>query len=127
MTQARIAIPSANPGGLQATVHGHFGHCDVYTLVDVEGGLIAKVGLAPTVPHEQGGCLAAVDHLAKLGVTTLIAGGLGMRPLQGFNQAGIEVYQGAGAPDVQTAVKSLLAGELPRFTAENTCKGGHKH
>jgi predicted Fe-Mo cluster-binding NifX family protein len=68
-----------------------------------------------------------VDHLAKQGVTALIAGGLGMRPLQGFNQAGIKVFRGAGAPDVQTAVRSLLAGELPRFTAENTCKGGHKH
>ena len=27
----RIAIPSVQPGGLDAEVGAHFGHCDLYT------------------------------------------------------------------------------------------------
>ena len=124
MDTARIAIPSTLPGGLNAKVGAHFGHCEIYTVVDVQDNLITKVGTLPPVPHEQGGCLAAVNHLAQAGVTTLIAGGLGMRPLMGFNQAGIEVYRGTAAPDVETAVKAMIKGDLERFTREFTCGGG---
>ena len=127
MNQARIAIPSTLPGGLEAEVGAHFGHCDLYTLVDVKEGRIERVGTLPNVPHQQGGCLAPVNHLARNGVTVLIAGGMGLRPLMGFNQAGIEVYRGTENPSVDAAVKALIAGELPRFTREFTCGGGQAH
>ncbi len=121
----RIAIPSEQPGGLFAAIGQHFGHCDLYTLVDISGGEVTQVTTLPNVPHQQGGCMAPVNHLAQNGVTTLIAGGMGMRPLMGFNQVGIEVYHGAAAPSVSRAVEALLAGELKRFTPEVTCGGGH--
>ena len=124
MNQACIAIPSTLPGGLAAEVGGHFGHCEVYTLVELKDGLITQVRTLPSVPHEQGGCLAAVNHLAAHGVTALIAGGMGLRPLMGFQQAGIEVYQGTGAPSVEAAVKALIHGDLARFSRESTCQGG---
>lgn len=38
----KIAIPSVLPGGLEAQVGAHFGHCDCYTLVDVEDGAVVK-------------------------------------------------------------------------------------
>jgi predicted Fe-Mo cluster-binding NifX family protein len=131
MTQTRIAIPSLAPGGLEAGIGAHFGHCEVYTLVDVAEGRIAGVATLPGIPHEEGGCLAAVDHLASQGVQVLIAGGLGMRPLGGFNQAGIEVYRGSGLDDVAAAVREWIGGGLPRFTRESACgggsHGGHHH
>ena len=127
MNEARIAIPSSFPGGLAAGVGAHFGHCDLYTLVDVKEGLIAQVNTLPSVPHAQGGCLAAVNHLASHGVTVLIAGGMGMRPLMGFEQASIEVYRGAGSPTVESAVNALVHGDLERFTWEFTCAGGQHH
>ncbi|MDR3672028.1 MAG: NifB/NifX family molybdenum-iron cluster-binding protein [Holophaga sp.] len=127
MNEARIAIPSDLPGGLGAGVGAHFGHCDLYTLVDLKEGLIAQVSTLPTIPHEQGGCLAAVHHLASNGVTVLIAGGMGLRPLMGFNQASIEVYRGAESPTVEAAVKALINGDLERFSQENTCGGGQHH
>lgn len=127
MNQARIAIPSVNPGGLDAGVGAHFGHCDLYTLVDIQDGKIAQVSTLPNVPHQQGGCLAPVQHLAKQGVTILIAGGMGLRPLMGFNQVGIEVYHGAGAPNVEAAVNAMLRGDLQRFSREQTCGGGQQH
>jgi predicted Fe-Mo cluster-binding NifX family protein len=124
MNKARIAIPSVHPGGLSAEVGAHFGHCDLYTIVDVENGTVAEVSTLPNVPHVQGGCMAPVNHLASNGVNLLIAGGMGMRPLMGFNQVGIEVFYGAGAPNVGTAVDALLKGALVKFTQEYTCGGG---
>ena len=127
MNEARIAIPSTLPGGLEANVGAHFGHCDLYTLVDVKEGRISEVSTLPNVPHQQGGCLAPVNHLAQNGVTVLIAGGMGMRPLMGFIQVGIDVYRGTEAPSVEAAVQAFLKGELQRFTRESTCGGGHLH
>ena len=127
MNDARIAIPSTLPGGLEAGVGAHFGHCDIYTIVDVKAGLIAEVSTLPNVPHQQGGCLAPVNHLAQNGVTILISGGMGLRPLMGFNQAGIEVFRGTEAPSVGHAVKALIQGDLQRFTREFTCGGGGQH
>ena len=43
MNDARIAIPSTLPGGLEAEVGAHFGHCDLYTIVDVKNGQITTV------------------------------------------------------------------------------------
>ncbi len=127
MNPTRIAIPSTLPGGLQAGVGAHFGHCDLYTIVDVKEGQVAEVSTLPNVPHAQGGCLAPVNYLAQNGVTVLISGGMGLRPLMGFNQAGIEVYRGAEAPSVDAAVKAFLQGDLQRFSREHTCGGGHAH
>ncbi len=122
-----IAIPSQNPGGLDAGLGAHFGHCDLYTLVTVENGGVAEVKTIPNVPHQQGGCMAPVQHLAGNGVTQLIAGGMGLRPLMGFNQVGIEVYFGGSAQTVGEAVQSMLAGKLPQFQQEHTCGGGGGH
>ncbi len=47
MEQGRIAIPSMAQGGLDGERSGHFGHCDVFTLVDVEDGEIKEVIAVP--------------------------------------------------------------------------------
>ncbi|MGD8836688.1 MAG: NifB/NifX family molybdenum-iron cluster-binding protein [Desulfobacteraceae bacterium] len=119
-----IAIPSTNPGGLDAPLGAHFGHCDLYTLVATENGQVADVKVIPNVPHQQGGCMAPVQHLVNNGVNQLIAGGMGFRPLMGFNQAGIDVYFGGGAQTVGQAVEAMLAGKLQQFRQEHTCGGG---
>jgi predicted Fe-Mo cluster-binding NifX family protein len=119
-----IAIPSTAPGGLDAPLGAHFGHCDLYTLVTADNGKISDVKVIPNVPHQQGGCMAPVQHLANSGVTQLIAGGMGLRPLMGFNQAGIDVYFGGNAQTVGKAVEAMLAGQLSQFKQEHTCGGG---
>jgi predicted Fe-Mo cluster-binding NifX family protein len=119
-----IAIPSENPGGLEASLGAHFGHCDLYTLVGVENGEIVNVQVIQNVPHQQGGCMAPVQHLAQNGVKVLIAGGMGLRPLMGFNQVGIEVYHGGNAKNVREAVHAMLTGQLSVFTQQFTCGGG---
>jgi predicted Fe-Mo cluster-binding NifX family protein len=119
-----VAIPSTHPGGLESALGAHFGHCDLYTLVKIHQGEIQEIATLPNVPHEQGGCMAPVNHLAQNGVQVLIAGGMGMRPLMGFNQVGIDVLHGGNAQTVKEAVEALLDGRLQRFTSEFTCGGG---
>lgn len=80
MSTFLLAVPSANPGGLDAAMGMHFGHCDIYTIVEVTDNAVASVTTLPNVPHQQGGCMAPVQHLAGHGVKKLLAGGMGMRP-----------------------------------------------
>jgi predicted Fe-Mo cluster-binding NifX family protein len=124
MQSTLVAIPSTHPGGLEAALGAHFGHCDLYTLVKITAGKVVAVTTLPNVPHQQGGCMAPVNHLAQNGVQVLIAGGMGLRPLMGFNQVGIEVLYGNGVQTVSEAVQALLAGNLPRFSTDFTCGGG---
>ncbi len=116
-----IAVPSSMPGGLDAPLGAHFGHCELYTLISVSSGQIKDVEVIPNIPHEQGGCMAPVKYLADKGVTKLIAGGMGMRPLMGFNQVGIEVYHGGPALAVGDAVNALIEGSLQQFSMQHTC------
>ena len=119
-----VAVPSESPGGLNAGLGAHFGHCDLYTLVTLDDGKVSAVNVIPNVPHEQGGCMAPVSHLAQNRVRVLLAGGMGMRPLMGFNQVGIHVLYGNGAQTVGEAVDALLQGKLPQFSTDFTCGGG---
>ena len=59
-----IAIPSTAPGGMEAPLGAHFGHCDLYTMVSVEDKEIKSVEVIPNMPHQQGGCMAPVNYLA---------------------------------------------------------------
>lgn len=123
MQEFIVAIPSTHPGGLESALGAHFGHCDLYTLVKITEGQVQEIFTLPNVPHQQGGCMAPVNHLAQNGVHVLIAGGMGMRPLMGFNQVGIDVLYGGDAQTVGEAVDALLNGRLQRFTPEFTCGG----
>ena len=96
----------------------------MYTLVNVEDAQVKDVKVIPNVPHQQGGCMAPVNYLSENGVKALIAGGMGMRPLMGFNQVGIEVYSGGASRTVGEAVNALVSGELAQFSQEHTCGGG---
>lgn len=66
-----------------------------------------------------------MNYLADRGVTVLLAGGMGMRPLMGFLQEGVDVYYAAGIETVKKAVAAHIAGELPRFSPNHSCGGGH--
>ena len=125
MKNGRIAIPSLNNGGLDGQRAGHFGHCDVFTLVDVEEGKIKEVSTIQNHSHVQGGCMVPVNLLSDHNVNALIVGGIGMRPLMGFRQVGIDVYHDAVRPDIRPVVEDLIAGKLPMISDDQVCGGGH--
>ena len=124
MQDGRIAIPSMGPGGLDGERSGHFGHCDVFTFVDVEGGEIKQVTTIPNQSHVQGGCMVPVNLLASHNVKALIVGGIGMRPLMGFKQVGVEVYHDETRPQIRPVVEDLIEGKLPMISDDQVCGGG---
>ncbi|MCP4668528.1 MAG: dinitrogenase iron-molybdenum cofactor biosynthesis protein [Deltaproteobacteria bacterium] len=124
MQDGRIAIPSMEPGGLDGQRAGHFGHCDVFTFVDVEEGEIKQVTTLPNQSHVQGGCMVPVNLLASHNVKALIVGGIGMRPLMGFRQVGVAVYHDATRPEIRPVVEDLIAGKLQLIGDDQVCGGG---
>lgn len=124
MKEGRIAVPSLGSGGIDGKRAGHFGHCDVFTLIDVAEGRIQSVSTLANQEHVQGGCMVPVNLLASNSVNALIVGGIGMRPLMGFRHAGIDVYYDAERIDIQPVVEDLIAGTLPKIDESQVCGGG---
>ena len=124
MKNGRIAIPSNGQGGLDGTRSGHFGHCDVFTFVDVENGEIKEITTLQNQEHVQGGCMVPVNLLSENNVDALIVGGIGMRPLMGFRQVGIQVYYDVERAEIKPVVEDLIAGKLPEIRNDQVCGGG---
>lgn len=124
MQRKTVAVPSAFPGGLDSLRSGHFGHCEVFTLVHVEDGKIQDVSVVQNPPHVQGGCQGPVTLLHQSGAHAIIVGGIGMRPLMGFQQMGIEVYYGPEGETVGAVVDHLLEGKLQLIAENQVCGGG---
>lgn len=123
----RIAFPSQAPGGLESDLSAHFGHCDAFTMVDVENGEVTSVEIEFNGGHEQGGCMAPVMQLKNAGAEALVAGGMGARPLAGFQQVGIQVFFNEGMQTVGEALNLLLSGQARVFGPAQTCGGGGGH
>ena len=124
MENGRIAIPSNGQGGMGGTRAGHFGHCDVFTLVDVENSKIKDISILQNMEHVQGGCMVPVNLLSENRVNAIIVGGIGMRPLMGFKQMGIAVFHDDQRPDIEPVVKDLIAGNLAEIRNDQVCGGG---
>lgn len=117
----RIAVPSNGEGGLDATRAGHFGHCDIFTLIDCEDGKITNVTTLANQEHTQGGCMVPVNLLSSNNVNALLVGGIGYRPLMGFKQAGIKVYHETERAEIRPVIEDLLAGKIPEITDDQVC------
>ncbi|MBI5017910.1 MAG: NifB/NifX family molybdenum-iron cluster-binding protein [Deltaproteobacteria bacterium] len=125
MKDTVIAVPSEAPGGLDALRSGHFGRCDAFTLVAVKAGQVVDSRVVPNGEHQEGGCLVPVELLFREGATSLVVGGIGARPLQGFLDRGIEVLIGAG-DRVRDVVDAYTTGALRPITGGDVC-GAHHH
>ena len=127
MKNFKVAVPSEGMGGLDSQRSGHFGHCAVFTIAEIKDGQITDVTVLPNQEHSQGGCLVPVNRLAAQKVNALIAGGMGLRPLIGFNEAGIEVYYDGIHQGVREVINELLAGNLEKMTENRVCGGEGHH
>ena len=109
----RIAIPTAN-----GQLCGHFGHCERFTLLDVdrEARTILATRQVEPPPHEPG---LLPRWLAEQETDLIIAGGMGGRAQALFAQNGIGVVVGAPVDTPESLVTSYLGGTL--VGGENTC------
>ena len=124
MSEILVAVPSNAPAGLNASPSAHFGHCDAYTIAKISDNEIKEVAIEYNEGHEHGGCIVPVRDLASKGVTVLIAGGMGMGPLNAMHQMGMKVYYATGYLTVKHVLDAYLKGELQEFATNNLCQGG---
>jgi predicted Fe-Mo cluster-binding NifX family protein len=106
-----IAVPSSN--GL---LDEHFGHCRQFELFSVEEKKVISESTIDAPPHEPG---LLPKFLADKGVTEVIAGGMGNRAVQLFNQHQVNVFVGAPKQTPKEIVDGFLNGSL-EFSA-NYC------
>lgn len=107
----KIAVPIAD-----GKLCMHFGHCQQFVLVDVEGKEITGMETATPPPHAPG-VLPAWLH--EQGANIIIAGGMGMRAQSLFNQNEIEVIVGAPAMGPEELAKLYIVGALE--PGDNIC------
>jgi len=109
----KIAIPLV--GGRLSL---HFGHCEQFALVEVDEATRTAAGTElHTPPQHKPRVLPRWLH--EMGAEVIIAGGMGGRAQQLFQQNGIQVVVGAPAESPEALVSAYLAGSLQ--TGPNTC------
>lgn len=99
----KIAI--ASEGKL---VSGHFGHCEGFTIYEVEEGKALNKNFVQNPGHRPG---FLPVFLKDLEINVIIAGGMGETAQQLFNENGIEVVVGASGI-CDDLVQQYIRGEL---------------
>ena len=101
----QIAVPTDENGVLDA----HFGHCKFFILMKAEDGTVVSEEKLTPPPHEPG---VLPKWLAEQGATDIIAGGMGQRAIQIFNQHGVNVFVGAPQLPAKELAEGLLTEKL---------------
>ena len=87
-----IGIPSNGPE-LFDDISAHFGHCEYFVGIEViDKNSFKRVFSLRNEGHS--GCMEPVMNMRERNVTDMIVGGIGGRPFVGFQQIGINLYQG---------------------------------
>lgn len=107
----KVAIPMA--GG---ALTNHFGHCEQFSIVDVRDGVIQNKQTITPPPHEPG---LLPRWLGQLNVNLVIAGGMGARAIDLFNQQDIKVITGAPCLTPEELIQQFLTNSLT--TGANVC------
>ena len=100
----KIAVPTSD-----GKLDGHFGHCKQFALVEVEAKEIKGISYLDAPPHQPG---LLPPWLAERGATDIIAGGMGQRAIDLFNERGINVVVGAPSITPEELVFGFLNESL---------------
>lgn len=99
----KIAVPSSGK-----RICEHFGHCENFNLFEAKDGVILSEQSIPNPGHKPG---FLPNFLADMGVTVIVAGGMGGGAVAIFEERGVQVVAGASG-DARSAVERFLKGEL---------------
>jgi predicted Fe-Mo cluster-binding NifX family protein len=106
----KIAIPSDN--GL---VSEHFGYCSQFIIFEIDQNKILQKTIVDNPGHQPG---SLPPFLHEKGVNQVLAGGMGSRAIDLFQQVGIDVITGVSG-SVDKVIEEFLAGLLK--SDKNTC------
>jgi predicted Fe-Mo cluster-binding NifX family protein len=103
----------------QGYVSAHFGRCQSYTIVEIKEGQVLSRQEIPNPGHQPG---FLPRYLSELGVSCIIAGGMGPRAQGLFANQNIEAIIGVQG-SVDDVIEKFAHQELE--AGEDLC--GHKH
>jgi predicted Fe-Mo cluster-binding NifX family protein len=115
----KIAIPLTDN-----RLSEHFGHCAefaIFELADEGHSVVSKTLLTPP-PHEPGVFPA---WLKGLGVNLIVAGGMGRRALDLFDENGIRVFAGKPGTSADEVLRHYLENTLGTDTPTCNHSGDH--
>ncbi len=115
-----IAIPLE-----RGVLCAHFGHCETFAIIEVEEGKIISLREETPPEHVPG---LYPRWVAGFGVTDVIAGGMGQKAIDLFNQQNINAFVGAPVKPAGELAEDFLAGRLS--LSANYCDhdhGDHHH
>ena len=115
----KIAIPTRNN-----QVDNHFGHCELYTIIEVSED--KKISTIEEFKPPIGcGCKSELAQILKnMGVTTMLAGNMGAGAVEKINAAGIDLYRGCSG-DVKVLAEAFLKDEVK--DSGDSCGHHHEH
>ncbi len=99
-------------------VSAHFGRCEEFVLLEVEGSRVVDQKIVKNPGHKPG---FLPQFLKELGVRIVIAGGVGKKALGLFEKAQIKVILGITG-EVEEVIDRFLKGNLE--SQESLCKPG---
>ncbi len=109
----KIAIST---DGSQVSVH--FGRCPSFTIINIEGDQVTEKNVIDNPGHHPG---FLPEFFHKKGVTSIIAGGMGMKAKDLFNSFGISAIMGISG-NIDDIIDQILKGTLQN--GESLCKPG---
>ena len=109
----KIAIPLTN-----GVISSHFGHCEQFAIIDadIESKEIKNTDVLTPPPHEPG---LLPKWLSEMSVELVIAGGMGQRAQQLFQQNNIDVIVGIANSTPEELVELYLNNQLQ--SGQNIC------
>lgn len=115
----KIAIPMEN-----GMLCPHFGHCQYFAITTVENGQVIDVKDEVPPAHEPG---LYPKWVASFGVTDVIAGGMGQKAIDLFNQQKINVFVGGPMKGAKEIIEDFISGSLVLNANYCNHEEGHEH
>ncbi len=109
----KIAIPASTD---EQRISEHFGHCKKFKIFEIENDKILNQFAINAPEHHEPGALPQL--LKDNGVNVVIAGGIGLKAINIFNQENITVITGA-VGNIEDILKKFINGTLKN--SENIC------
>ncbi|MDD1709719.1 MAG: dinitrogenase iron-molybdenum cofactor biosynthesis protein [Methanoregulaceae archaeon] len=106
----RVAIAIDGNG-----VSSHFGHCEKFTVYHIRNNEILHHEIILNPGHEPG---KLPRLLASCGITHVLAGGMGLKAVQLFEEQGVHVTCGISGPVVQV-IDDFMKDRI--VAGESTC------
>jgi len=100
----------------------HFGHCQYFSIATVVNNQITEIKEQTPPVHEPG---VYPRWIASFGVTDVIAGGMGQKAINLFNEQNINAFVGAPIQGAKELIEDFLADKL--MLNANYCNHDDKH